>query len=154
MPRGGAGRGQGRHRAIPDEWLRITIARQYIERVDISKEMHRRGFKRFSPPHREIVIAELMREFKTTHRTVVRCINEFRAAILAGNESLPPVLDIPESKIRRVKNQMAGFPHASHEIMEQVAREWLRFGEEDAKRRELSRRDWLWKRSRLLAGHF
>jgi hypothetical protein len=45
------------------------------------------------------------------------------------------------------------FPHASGSIGFYTAIEFIQFGEDDAKRRGISADEWIWRRSRYLAGH-
>jgi hypothetical protein len=137
--------------ALPEE-TRFRIAAEYLARVQLRK------LAKLPPPHREIVISELMEKFDTTDRMVVRCIDEMGRHVKASSKAIlrpkkPKGTPFTEAAVLIVQNQLAQFRHASRSIIERVTREWFNGGEEDAKRRGLSRREWLRKRSKFLADH-
>ena len=51
------------------------------------------------------------------------------------------------------KNKILMFPHADNKWIWQVALEFAQFGREDAKRRGISEDEWIWRRSRFMAGY-
>lgn len=55
------------------------------------------------------------------------------------------------SKIR-TKDIVASFPHADEVISADTMLEWHSFGEVDAANRGICKYEWLWKRSRFMAG--
>lgn len=51
------------------------------------------------------------------------------------------------------KIKISTFPHADDKWAWQVALEFAQFGREDAKKRGISEDEWIWRRSRFMAGH-
>lgn len=58
---------------------------------------------------------------------------------------------VPEPRTNYYPEVLA-FPHSTEAIAMQTIQNWESVGEEDAARRGISVREWLWKRSRFLAG--
>jgi hypothetical protein len=50
-------------------------------------------------------------------------------------------------------HKIQAFPHANTEIASQTAHEFILFGKSDARVRGITDDEWIWKRSRFLAGH-
>lgn len=72
----------------------------------------------------------------------------------AEEERILSAVSIPREPTEKdlIKWRMENFPHTDDAMREAVAREFLAFGRDDAKRRGISDDGWLWKRSRFTAG--
>lgn len=95
----------------------------------------------------ESALAESRRQLMVARRVAERA----EAARLEA-ERLQQIKAHEHEAFEAVKSQILAFPHSTDGIAFHTASEFTRFGMSDATRRGITGDEWIWKRSRFLAG--